>query len=441
MTRIHFHTAILCCGFFLILPGLSGAKPRATVKQQTLRLENTRKDARESLVLPYAFTSDSMGTVVGAGGGVKGYYQEQLLLGGTLFGATDEETYGAILGAWDYRPPWTERLFFTAVGSYGHYPRQRAYAKLAYEPGEIRPGSNGSDKDNYVETGGENNWLDFKLEYVFPIGAGRDGGMATYHLRAGMLESGSTGGDSWNPMEGGVTTLVLRQYNQTESFEFEFGALERSVHPIEVGIGYNNTDYPTNPSTGSNQYLSVKHDFGWDDATTDWTFIEFETSKYFSFGESETAKQRVAAFNFWTGDAPEWGEEANSEGLIELEGNPPQYDGATLGGFYRMRGYPSRRFHDRSVVYATGEYRYTPKWNPIGEISWLGWLKMDWWQFVGFVEGGRVAPEYSASELFSDWKVDAGVGIRAMMAGAVVRLDIAASEEGAATWVMFGHPF
>jgi hypothetical protein len=106
-----------------------------------------------------------------------------------------------------------------------------------------------------------------------------------------------------------------------------------------------------------------------------------------------------------------------------------------------MRAYPSNRFNDRSAIYSTAEYRYTPHWNPIGEISWLRWLKMDWWQFVGFVEGGRVANEYSFSELFSDWKVDVGLGLRAMMAGGMIRFDWAVSDEGSSMWVMFGHPF
>ncbi len=419
----------------------SEAKPRATPKQQTIREENTRVGGQETLFLPYAFSSESMGLVLGVGGGTKGLYQEQLLLAGTIFGAVDEETYGFVLGAWDYRPSWTKRLFITAAASYGHYPKQRAYGSLINRPDTIRPGSNDSDKDDYVEAGGDNQWFDFKLEYVVPIGAAKSDGMATYQLRGGMLKQGATGGDTWNPLEGGITTLMVRQYNQTESFETEFGEFERPIHPIELGIGYNNTDYPANPSRGSNQYLAFKHDFGWGDADIEWSFIEFEASKYFSLGESDWAKQRVVALNFWTGDAPSWEEEINSEGLVDIDGNPPQYDGGTLGGFYRMRAYPSRRFHDRSVVYGTAEYRYTPDWNPIGNMSWLRWLNMDWWQFVGFVEVGRVANEYTFSELFTDMKVDAGLGIRAFMAGGVVRLDMASSDEETAMWVMFGHPF
>ena len=66
---------------------------------------------------------------------------------------------------------------------------------------------------------------------------------------------------------------------------------------------------------------------------------------------------------------------------------------------------------------------------------------MDWWQFVGFVEGGRVADDYDMSELVSDWKIDAGFAIRSMMAGGIVRLDVAFSDEDVGIWFMFGQPF
>jgi hypothetical protein len=84
---------------------------------------------------------------------------------------------------------------------------------------------------------------------------------------------------------------------------------------------------------------------------------------------------------------------------------------------------------------------YTLKWNSIADTSWLRWMKIDWLQLVGFVESGRVAGEYSMSELFSGWKIDGGIGIRAMMAGSIVRIDIAGSDEGATAWAMFAQPF
>ena len=45
------------------------------------------------------------------------------------------------------------------------------------------------------------------------------------------------------------------------------------------------------------------------------------------------------------------------------------------------------------------------------------------------------------SDLFSDWKFDAGIGGRFLMSGSVIRIDFAVSDEGSSVWAMFGHPF
>ena len=89
MTKLYFNLVILSSAFLLVAE-ISEAKSRATVKHHSFRAENTKVGGQESLVLPYLFSSDSMGTVIGIGAGVKGYYQEQLLLGGTVFGSLDE---------------------------------------------------------------------------------------------------------------------------------------------------------------------------------------------------------------------------------------------------------------------------------------------------------------------------------------------------------------
>lgn len=148
--------------------------------------------------------------------------------------------------------------------------------------------------------------------------------------------------------------------NHYQSFETDSAVFERSVHPIEIGLFYNNTDFPTNPSFGSSQYLAYTEDFGWFESKETWDFIQFEGSKYLSLGPGEHAKQRVLAFNFWTGHCPSWTEKLNSDENIVAHNRPPIYEGANLGGFYRMRGYSNRRFNDRSVIYTSAEYRYTP---------------------------------------------------------------------------------
>jgi hypothetical protein len=428
---------ILGLASLFLAPSLQ-AKTNTSVKNTLAREENPKGGTKNNLILPYAFSTESMGVTYGVGGGMKGYGQEQLLLGATVFGSADKAT-GLFLGMWDYRPSFANRFFFGAQGMVGHYPKNRAYTSVGFEQDTIRAGSNDSDMDDYVEDSGYDNWTDFRLEFVMPWGSARNDSMQHYTLKGGLLQSAPVGGDSWNPMQHGVTTLLLRQYNRYRSFEFDNGKKAATVHPFQVSISYNNTDFPVNPSTGSEQYLGVTHDFGWLESPYEWTFLEFETSKYFSFGASDWARQRIIALNVWTGDTPSWNEQTLPDGSISVTERPPFYEGATLGGFYRMRAYPVDRFNDRSVIYTTAEYRYTLDWNPIGNISWLRWLKSDWLQLVAFAEGGRVANDYG--DLFEDWKVDGGFALRALFSGAVVRLDVGFSEETTSAWVMFGHPF
>lgn len=439
--QLHIVVAVTLIISCLLITSNLQAKPDASTKFSVIRVENPKK-AKETLILPYAFPSDTMGTTIGVGGLAKGHLQDQLLFGGTVFGSFDEAR-GVIGGMWDYKIPGTKRLFFTAYGAYNHFPRQRAYSEVPRRSSDSIPppaGSNDSDEDDYIEDEGDDNWLELKLEYVLPIGGMRDAGMAEYHLQDGILKSGATGGKTWNPLESGVSVLLLGQTSRYQSYELDTVTYDGDTFPFRIGFLYNNTDFPTNPSYGSSQYIAYQQDFS-DSTTGDWSFLEFEASKYFNLGTSRFSRQEVLALNFWTGHSPSYEIVTSPQGESLVQHKPPFFEGATLGGFYRMRGFQANRFNDRSVIYGTAEYRYTLQWNPVENVSWLRWLKLDWFQLVGFAEAGRVADDYSFSELFSDIKVDAGIGIRAMTAGTVVRLDMAASEEGGAAWVMFSHPF
>jgi len=417
------------------------AKPDATTKFSVIREENPREQ-KETLILPYAFSSESMGTTIGVGGLAKGFLQDQVLVGGTAYGSLDDAG-GIIGGVWDYRLPWTDRLFLTAFGSYAYYPKQRAYAEAPRRPSGSPPppaGTNNSGKDNYIEDRGHDNWLELKLEYVLPLGSMKTRAMADYYLKNGILQSGSTGGRIWNPLESGVSILLLGQTSRYQSYMTETMTYSGDTFPYQLGYLYDNTDFPPNPTRGSSQYIALTRDFS-SAVTGSWSFVEFEASKYIDLGPTDYCRQQVVALNFWTGTSPSWREAMDSEGNSVVLNKPPFFEGARLGGFYRMRGYPNNRFNDRSVIYTAAEYRYTLKWDPVAAISWLRWFKTDWFQFVGFIEGGRVAGEYTLSGLFSEWKVDGGIGMRAMMAGSVVRLDVAGSDEGVTAWVMFGQPF
>ena len=98
------------------------ARPRTSVTSTVVR-EETPRGYKSSLVLPYAFSTDSLGFTLGVGGALKGFGQEQLLLGATAFGSFDGAV-GLFAGMWDYRPSWAQRFFFSAQGMVGHYPNQ-----------------------------------------------------------------------------------------------------------------------------------------------------------------------------------------------------------------------------------------------------------------------------------------------------------------------------
>lgn len=146
--------------------------------------------------------------------------------------------------------------------------------------------------NQYGQDSGYDNWSDFRLEFVLPLGSARDDALQDYKLKGGLLQSSPVGGETWNPLEGGVTTLLLRQYNRYRSFELEKGEIDATTHPIQLALSYDNTDFPINPSHGSLQYIGVTHDFGWLESPDEWTFIEFEGVNIFPW-EAQSGQGNV----------------------------------------------------------------------------------------------------------------------------------------------------
>lgn len=186
-TRRLFLKAFFLVAAVILLATAAYARPRTTVKNIAVREENP-KGSKSALVLPYAFSSDSMGVTVGVGGALKGYEQKQLLLGAAAFGSF-ARAVGLFLGMWDYRPSWARRFFFCAQGMVGHYPNQRAYAAPSYEPGTDRPGSDDSDKDDYSEESGYDNWTDWKVDGGFGLRAMFAGGVVRFDV--GISDEGT----------------------------------------------------------------------------------------------------------------------------------------------------------------------------------------------------------------------------------------------------------
>jgi len=413
------------------------AKPPSQVKSSVQRQENTKM--RESLVLPFAFSTDDLGGVIGVGAMATGLYQKQMVVGGTVYGGGETKGFG--FGLLDYRVLGSERFFFSAIGMMGEFPLLRAYSPLPdIYTADPRPGSNDSSFDDFIQAEGSSNWWDIKLEYVLPWGNAEKQSMARYQLQGGLLKE-DVKLENWNPLETGTSILIARQFNRYQQYRDDKGELSGAVHALELGLFYDNTDFPINPSQGSSQYIAFTYNPQWLESKEEWTFVEMEASKYISLGANSFAKQNIIALNTWVGYSPSWQVITDGKGNNQVTNSPPFVEGATLGGMYRMRGFRQNRFHDKAAIYAAAEYRMTLDYNPIADVHWLKFLNLDWFQTVLYVEGGRVSPTTHRDTLFADWKYDAGVSLRALTAGIVVRLDFTRSKEGTSTWLMVGHPF
>ncbi len=135
----------------------------------------------------------------------------------------------------------------------------------------------------------------------------------------------------------------------------------------------------------------------------------------------------MLALDFWISYSPSWDHEPDGS----IDHAPPPYTGSSLGGLWRMRAYPSQRFNDQAAIYYSAELRLIPEWNPFDYWNWIQrHLDVQWIQIVPFVEVGRVASDYDLGRLHSDMKWDAGLGLRFLAKGLVLRIDSAYSDEG-----------
>ncbi|MBW2566644.1 MAG: hypothetical protein JRE24_07140 [Deltaproteobacteria bacterium] len=414
--------------------------PWHTALGQNVYVGPDKEFQQKKLKVPYAFYNDLFDTAVGFLYGVTGYPQKQSTLLATAMAGSNGSFMVFFVGR-DIHPPFLERLFLDPVVSVGHFKELESYADgNPFFPDE-RAGSNDSDEDNFIEGDGWDNFFRLRFKYLFPIGHGRDRIVNTSVLDRGFLSSGETGATSWNPLFSGRTYVEVMPFFRRQDIDSDFLETDVKTNGFEFSLFRDNRDFIANPSEGSALRFKVTRDWQWFDSSAPYTVVSAEWDKYLSLGPSERFRQRVLAFDFWTADTPTW-DDSHTEDGEEVFHRPPAYAGATLGGLWRMRAYPESRFHDKATVYYSAEYRMVPRWNPLAEISWLQrYLELAWWQWVPFVEVGRVAPSWNLDELHSDMKWDVGFGVRAMAKGLVIRIDTAVSEEGGRVSMMMSHPF
>ena len=434
--------AVWCGGALLAAIVLAALFTGALASGQSILYKTDRTRAFEEFSwLPYGFYSQSFGLGLGAGAGYMGWPRpETSLLGAVTLGT--KGSYNVALGATDLRISPLQRLYLNPFVMLGKYQDQWLYVGRN-NPGfeGQRAGANDSDQDNFIEATQWDNRVDLRFRYLLPLGHGaRDEIVNKFVVKRGLLVEGATGGESWNPLESGRSYINLTPAWRKQTLKNDELEVPLETLNAEIGLEWDNRDFPFNATVGSHHTLAYQRDFRDEDQIGGWELWSLELTKVFNLGASEHSLQRVVALGGWTGYVPTW-ETETVDGQEVVTARPPQYEGARLGGLFRMRAFEDNRFHDKAAMYYSAEYRSIPAWQPLREVDLLDFAGIEYWQWVLFAEAGQVAPHWNVSGLNDDLHVDGGISLRGMLHSAVCRLDIAAGEEGVRVTAMYGQPF
>jgi outer membrane protein assembly factor BamA len=407
-----------------------------TAFAQDIRVGPDGKFSEQTLNLPYAFYNENFGFAGGwVYGNVGGFQKQATLLTTAMVGT--KGGMGFLVGK-NIQMPRVDRLFMDPVVSVGYFSDSEHYIEGNSDFPNERAGSNDSDKDNNVEGDGWDNFFRLKFKYLLPMGAGRDEIISTITLKKGLLISEPRGGTSFNPFKSGRTFLEMRPFWRSQEIEGDGVKNTTKTNGLDFSLFWDNRDLETNPSKGFGVRAKASRDFGWLDSSDSWTNLEGELDVYIPFKLGNWLRQGTFALDFWTSNSPTW----NNKSHNNVNNRPPSYAGSTLGGIWRMRGFPANRFNDKAAIYYAAELRMIPRWNPFERWDRIQkYVGIQWLQFVPFVEVGRVAPDWDLYRLHSDMKWDVGLGIRAWAQGIVIRIDSAYSNEDFGVQMMIAQPF
>ena len=249
---------------------------------QGVRVGPDGEFSEQTLSLPYAFYNESFGFAVGYVYGLVGRPQKQATLLATVMAGTKGSAMGFLVGR-DLQMPRVERLFLDPVISVGYFKDNDAYINGNPDFPDERAGSNNSDKDNFVEGDGWDNFFRLKFKYLLPLGTGRDQIIASYKIKEGLLESGATGGTSLNPLKSGLSYLEMRPFYRSQQIDGDDVDETTKTNGLDFSAFWDNRDFYANPSKGFGLRGKASRDFGWFDSSDSWTNVEGELDVYIPF--------------------------------------------------------------------------------------------------------------------------------------------------------------
>ncbi|WP_240464828.1 hypothetical protein [Paraferrimonas sp. SM1919] len=398
-----------------VLANNAPSKPVIEINQET--------QTNDLVGVPFVFASEEMSFTMGAALIAKEVGQKQAsAIAIAMYSSND--SYAAYTAFNHYQLPKLNNWLFSAEYYAGHFTRGRYYVDGA--PGfhnEIA-GTNESSFENRIQTVGDERMFRVKSEYVLAIGDGANGAIASlYQQKHAAL--------GWNPLKNGVTSLGINLYGESQHLKaYANPFYQDKTLAAEIELSWDNRDSKSHTTRGGKTHFRVTRDFG-SSERNQWTKWEWQQSLFVPLGGNGFAEQQVLAFNAYLADTPTW----NSGGV------PPSFAGVRLGGFERLRGFSSNRYHGRSAINYAMEYRVLPEWQPLGNWPIFNLYDFAWWQWVAFAEVGRVANEFDLGTLHKNMQWTLGAGARFKVEGVVVRAEFAQSKEDNQFWIMINQPY
>lgn len=366
---------------------------------------------KDSAFLPFYFSTETLGNTFGIAGVAKGVGQPQAVLFGMAM-YTDKDSYIGYASAFNYA--LSGQLLFST---------QMYQAQLNDNPYYLgEQGSNDSEAGQNTLTNGFEQNYQIEFKYLLPWGSVKANGLmgAFQPIRDVSFAS---------PLESGVSSIVFKPFYSSRELDI-YGESEKATG-FKLTFDWDNRDSTRNPTTGSHTALEITTGAESWQSEDIWTKWELQNSHYYALGPlGNLFDQQVLAFDFYTADTPSWSDT-----------RPPEQEQVRLGGLYRLRGYTGGRFHGRSAIHYSAEYRVLPDWQPLDGIPVINYYDLPWWQWVVFVEAGRVADRYEIKELHTDMKWNLGGAVRFQVEGIVVRAELARGTDEGTFRVMINQPF
>ncbi|CAE6921936.1 hypothetical protein [Vibrio sp. B1FLJ16] len=373
---------------------------------------------KDSAFLPFYFSTETLGNTFGIAGVAKGVGQPQAALFGMgLY--SDKDSYLGFLSAFNY-----------ALSSNLVFSTQMYQARFNESPYYLGvQGSNNSSVDSQTITNGDEQKYKFEFKYLLPWGYVKEHGLKDAFQPVRDVSYAS-------PLNSGVSSVIITPFYSSRALDIYNGEKEQATG-FSVAYDWDNRDSTRNTTRGSHTSLVLTSGVDTSQSQDAWLTWEFQNSHYYALGAlGNWFDQQVLAFDFYTADTPTWNRCDD-----DICSRPPEQEQVRLGGLYRLRGYTAGRYHGRSAIHYSLEYRALPDWQPLEDIPVINYYDMPWWQWVAFAELGRVADEYNIKTLHKDMKWTIGGAVRLQVEGIVVRAELAKAADEGTFRVMINQPF